>query len=240
MQYNSEANNQDLVSVLNDYTGQDNNSYDLNKKTRNMNAANREIWTWIHEAYGGWMYDDANNTLDFPTATTGLVTNQKDYSLPSSALTVRGVEVMLNGSNVWTRLFPKTEEEIRDDIMAEKQFMNVSSQPRFYVAYANSIKLYPASNYSQAASLRVSYERETVAFTPSSTTQTPGFASLFHEAVAVGAATKYAGYKTLANKNDIMAEWKDYKDRITKYYQSRYQQLFPPRWTVKDAVQESM
>lgn len=240
MIYNGDANEQDLVSLLNDYTGQDNYSYTLNAKTRNMNQANREIWTWIHEAYGGWMYDDSNNTTDFPTATTPLILNQQDYVLPSSALTVRGVEVKLQGSNVWTRIFPKTEEQIRDDIMAEKQFMSTPSQPRFYVPYANSIKLYPAANYAQTASLRVSYERETVAFTPASTTQTPGFNALFHEAVAVGAATKYANFKTLRNKNDLLNEWADYKSRITKHYQERYQQLFPPKWTVNDSVQESM
>ena len=218
----------------------DDANYPLVDKCADANMANRDIWTWIHEAYGGWMYDDANNTTDFPTATTSLVANQQDYAIPSSAEMIRGVEIKLNGSTVWTRIFPKTEEQIRDDIMAEKQFMSVASQPRFYVPYANSIKLYPASNYSQSASLRVSYERETVAFTPTGNdSRAPGFSSLFHEAVGVGAALNFAKYKTISQKNDLIATWADYKDRITKHYQRRYEQMFPKTMTVRDAVAEA-
>lgn len=239
MVWNNDTSSQDIVSTINRWTGMNNNSYLLVDKCGDANIANKEIWTWIHQAYGGWMYDDSNNTTDFPAATTSLVSAQQDYAIPASAEMIRGVEVKLNGSSVWTRLFPMTEEQIRD-IMAEKQFMNVSSQPRYYVPYANSIKLYPPSNYAQAASLRVSYERETVSFTPTGNdSRTPGFSSLFHEAVAVGSAYNFSMYKTVSNKNDIAAKWADYKDRITKHYQERYAQLFPPIMTVRDAVMEA-
>ena len=241
MQWNNDANDQDLVHVMNDWSGMDDNIWTLKAKCRDANMANREIWSWIHEAYGGWMYDDGNNTTDFPTATATLVADQKDYQLPSSALTVRGVEIQLNSNNVWTRLFPKTEEEIRDDIMAEGQFMRVSSQPRYYTAYGNSIRIYPPANYTKAGAIRVSYERETVAFTPTGNdTRTPGFAPQFHEAVGIGAVKNFSKYKTISQKNDVITEWADYKDRITKFYQSRWKQMFPTNMSVKDAVQESM
>lgn len=238
MVFNGESNNQDLVSLLDDLTGMDNNTYPLNAKTRDMNWANRTIWTWIHEAYGGWTYDDSNNTLDFPTATTTLTIDQKDYALPSEALKVKGVEIKLNGSSTWQRLIPITEEQIRD-IQAEKEFMRTSAQPMYYTPYANSIRIYPASNYTQSASLRVSYERETVAFVPSDTTKTPGFASVFHEAVAFGAGVSFSGYKTIPQRNHLVETWRDYEVRIKKHYQQRYAQLFPPRVTVRDAVRES-
>lgn len=241
MVWNNDTNDQDLVHLMNDWTGMDDNIWTLKAKCRDANMALRDIWSWIHEAYGGWMYDDANNTTDYPTATTTLTTDQKDYQLPSSALTVRGVEVQLNSNNVWTRLFPKTEEEIRDDIMAEGQFMRVSSQPRYYTAYANAIRIYPPANYTKAGALRVSYEREVVAFTPTGNdTRTPGFVSQFHEAVAVGAATNFAKYKTISQKNDLIQTWTDYRDKITKFYQSRWKQMFPTNISVKDAVQEAM
>jgi hypothetical protein len=241
MVWNADSNNQDIVSTIKRWTGMDTVAYPLVDMCGDANMANREIWTWIHQAYGGWMYDDANNTIDFPTATTALVASQQDYAIPASALMVRGVEIKLNGSNVWTRIFPKTEEQIRDDIMAEKQFMSVASQPRFYTPYANSIKLYPASNYAQASSLRVSYERETVAFTPTGNdSRTPGFSSLYHEAVAIGAVFNFSLYKTISQKNDVAMKWADYKDRIMKDYQQRFEQLFPKQMTVRDAVQEAM
>jgi hypothetical protein len=237
MQYNSEATNQDLVSLLNDLTGMDNNVYPLTAKTRDMNRANRQIWSWIHEAYGGWLYDDSNGT-DFPTALTTLTSAQKDYTLPSSALTVRGVEIMLNGSTVWQKLFPKTEEQIRE-IMAEKQFESTSAVPLYYTPYANSFKIYPASNYTQASSLRISYDRGSSAFTTTDTTKTPGFASEFHEAVAVGGGFYFSTYKTIPQKNDLTVQWQDYEKRIKSYYGKRYKELFPSRMTVRDYVSEN-
>lgn len=236
MVFNSNSDNQDLVSLLNDLTGADNNIYPLVAKTRDMNMANRIIWTWIHEAYGGWLYDDGNNTLDFPTAKTTLTTDQKDYQLPSDALTVRGVEVK-NQSGVWEKLQPITEEAIRER-QAELEFMDVSSQPMYYTPYANSIRIYPASNYTQAASLRVSYDRGTTAFASTDTTKTPGFASEFHEAVAIGGAVFYSMYKTIPQKNDMVALWKDYEKRIKAYYSARYKEMFPPRMYVNDALKE--
>lgn len=237
MVFNSEANNQDLVSLLNDLTGMDNNVYTLNAKTRDMNTANRTIWSWIHEAYGGWMYDDSNNTTDFPTATAALVSSQRDYGLPSDALTVRGVEVKLNGSTVWQKLKPVTEEQIRD-IMSEKQWMSTASQPMYYTAYSNSVRIYPAANYAQSASLRISYDRGTTSFTPSDTTKTPGFASEFHDAVAYGAGAMFAKYKGLPQKNDLDLEWQRWEKKIKSYYSQRWAEMFPARLTVTDSVRE--
>jgi hypothetical protein len=236
MQYNSHATNQDLVSLLNDLTGMDDNIYSLPAKTRDMNTANRAIWTWIHEAYGGWQYDDANNTSDFPTATTSLVSSQKDYGIPSDAMTVRAVEVK-NTSGVWNKMLPLTEEQIRD-FQAENEFYKTASQPQYYTVKGNSINLFPAPNYSQSASLRVSYDRETSAFVTTDTTKTAGFASVFHEAIAYGAGAIFSSYKSIPQMVALQQRWLDYEQRIKTFYSNRYHELFPPRITVRDAVSE--
>ena len=236
MQYNSHATNQDLVSYLNDLTGMDNNVYSLEAKTRDLNRANRTIWTWIHEAFGGWQYDDKNNTSDFPSARANLVANQVDYAIPSEALTVIGVEI-LNQSGVWERLRALTIEQIQDR-QAEAEFMDVPSQPKWYRATANSIKIYPASNYSQSASIRIIYDRETSAFVTTDTTKTPGFDSVFHEAVAIGAGAFFSSYKTIPQMQSLQGQWLDYEKRIKEHYSSRYKQMFPPRITVRDSTQE--
>lgn len=238
MQYNSETTNQDLVSLLNDLTGMSDTVYPLTAKTRDINTALRTIWSWIHEAYGGWQYDDSNST-DFPTATTALVSGQQDYTIPTDALSIRGVEVLLNGSTVWQILSPLTNDQIRD-VMAEKQFMSTSSQPMYYVPYGNSIKLYPAPNYSQASSLRVAYDRGMSAFSTTDTTKTPGFASEFHEAVAFGAATIFSIYKGLPQADRLELKWRDYEKRIKDYYSSKYAQLFPSRIKVRDYTKENI
>lgn len=236
MVYNSEANNQDLVSLLNDLTGMDNNVYNLQAKTRDMNRANRAIWTWIHEAYGGWQYDDKNNTSDFPTAKADLVANQVDYSIPTEANTVIGVEIK-NQSGVWGKLKQLTVEQIQDR-QAEAEFMDVPSQPQYYRLMGNSVKIYPASNYAQTASIRVLYDRETNSFVPSDTTKTPGFDSVFHEAVAIGGGAYFSSYKTIPQMATLQGQWLDYEKRIKEHYSSRFKQLFPPRITVRDSVRE--
>lgn len=248
MQYNGNSDEQDLVSLLNDLTGMDNNVYTLKAKTRDMNTANRIIWQWIHEAYGGWLYDDANNTLDFPTATANVVANQRDYTLPSDALTVKGIEIKTTG-NIWQELQHVTEEYIRD-FMSEKQFMITASQPMYYTAYANSVRIYPATNYAQTSSIRISYDRGATNFTSTDTMKTPGFVSQFHDAVAYGAGVSFAKYKTLPQRQTLQEDWDGdaartgksggWKKLIQDFYHSRWEDDFPTRITVRDAVREAM
>lgn len=249
MQWNGETNNQDIVSLMNDLVNMDDVEYPLINKSRDANIVLREIWGWIHQAYGGWMYDDSNNTVNFPTATTALVLNQKDYNIPSEALTVRGVEILTKSGGSWQKLTPKTEEQIRD-IIAEKQFLNVPSSPMYYTPYANSLRIYPAANYAQAASLRISYDRGTVTFLPTDTTKSPGFNSLYHEAVAFGAALLFGMRKslpvavgTMQNKKlvpgGLQIQYSKYEANIKKFYSERYKQFFPGQITVHDAVREA-
>lgn len=236
MQYNSHSDNQDIVSLINDITGMDNNVYTLKAKTRDANTALRIIWTWIFDAYGGWQFDDANNTLDFPSSTTSLVSAQRDYGLPSDALTVRAVEVK-DSSGIWTTLRPLTEEQISQR-WAEREFYKTDSQPLYYTIYANSVKIFPAANYSQSASLRVTFDRDISAYASTDTTKTPGFASIFHEAVAYGAAYFFTRYKNIPQAAAVSETWRNYENAIKKFYSERYHQLFPGRLTVNDAVAE--
>lgn len=237
MQFNSNADEQYLVSLLNDLTGMDNNTYALKAKTRDINTANKTVWSWIHEAYGGWLYDDSNNTTDFPTATASVVANQRDYTLPSELLTVRGVEIKTTGG-VWQELRPTTEEKIRD-IMSEKQFMITASQPMWYTPYSNSVKIYPATNYSQTSSILISYDRGTSNFASTDTTKTPGFASLFHESLAYGAGYFFSLYKGIPQALRLQLDWEKWEKRIKQYYSERWAEMFPPRIDVIDAVREA-
>lgn len=241
MVYNANSDSQDIVSLLNDYTGNyddtNHNVFPLKQKTRYANQALKHIWSWIFDAYGGWQFDDSNNTTNFPVSTTSLVANQKDYTLPSEALTVVGVEIKDEGG-VWKELHPLTEPEIRD-FTSEKEFMDTPSVPEYYYPYANSIRLYPAPDYSQTASIRVAYDRGSVLFASTDTTQTPGFASEFHEAIAVGGAMFWCISKDLQRKNDLMVIWQDYEKRIKEFYSRRYLKLFPPKFKVYDSVKEN-
>ena len=238
MQYNSGADEQDIVSLTNDLANTDNVVYPLVQKTRAANKTLRKIWSWIFEAYGGWIYDDSNNT-DFPIATTQIVSSQQDYSIPSEALIVNDLEVK-DASGNWCDLIPITSEEI-DKLQAEKEFFKTNGLPIYYLLIGGSFKLFPTPNYTQAASLRISFDRGATTFTSGDTTKTPGFVSQFHDAVAVGMALEWAREKGL---NDLLqglyADWRRYELDIKKFYTVRYYEKYPKRIKVLDVVRENM
>ena len=238
MQYNSGSDSQDIVSLTNDLANTDNVVYPLVQKTRAANKTLRKIWSWIFEAYGGWIYDDSNN-IDFPIATTQIVSSQQDYSIPSEALIVNDLEVKDSSGN-WYDLKPITSEEI-DKLQAEKEFFKTNGLPIYYLMISGSFKLFPTPNYTQAASLRISFDRGATTFTSGDTTKTPGFVSQFHDAVAIGMALEWAREKGL---NDLLqglyADWRRYELDIKKFYTVRYYEKYPKRIKVLDVVRENM
>lgn len=209
----------------------------LKEFTAHVNKTMRELWHSIFMAYGGWQYDDSNQT-DLPSATTGLTADQATYALPSGALTVRGIEV-LNESSTWTRIQPITEEKIRQ-YQAEGEFHDTSAQPLYYRLVGDTIKLFPAPNYTQASSLKVFYDRGSVAFADTDTTKTPGFAGEYHDAVPIGASLEYLRYKRPESAQRVLldTEYLKYKQMIIDFYTKRFQQMFPPRFTVRDQVRQ--
>lgn len=227
MQYNSETNSQDIVSCADDLAGTNSTSYPLAAKTRAANQGLRLIWSWIFDAYGGWHYDDRNQT-NLPEATTTLTTGQSFYSLPTDSAHVLGLSVKTTGST-WTKLDPITLEQIQQLPDSEANFLTTNGPPRYYRPLANGFKIYPASNYTQAASLELFFSRDVSTFAPSDTIKTPGFDSEFHEAVVVYIALQYAKRKLLPVAAALYNDWQRYEQLIRKHYSKRYQEMFPPR-----------
>lgn len=227
LQFNSDSDSQDIVSLVGDMTGI-NTTSELKQITRACNEALRTVWTWIFEAYGGWVFDGSNQS-DLPTARATLVEDQSKYTLPSEAITVRGVEFKDEQSQ-WHKLEPVSEEQIRQ-FYSEEDFEDTSGTPRYYTPYAGLIKLHPAPNFGQSESLRLSFDREMVAFASDDTTQQPGFAGNFHEAVAVGASYFIASNTNLPQTASLRERWGDmpegvpdrgYKKSIKEFYSERF------------------
>ena len=201
----------------------------------------RMIWSWIYDVYGGWIYDDSNQT-DLPIATTHLVGDQRFYALPTASGHIMQVEYM-DSSGVWTDLKPLPLEMINQ---AESEFEDTSGEPLYYRPLANGIKLYPASSSSRNNALRVHISRDISSFTTTDTTKTPGFDSLFHEAVPTYMAWRFSEINGLKNKDDLRRQWSNenrnyplgYEQRIKKHYSQRFNQLFPARFKTRDRVSE--
>lgn len=202
------------------------------------NQANREVWVKIFLSYGGWQHDDSGQT-DLPTATATITANQTTYALPSGYGAIRGISI-LNTGNTWEQLAPITEEQITES-QSPSEFLKTPSVPRFYRLVGDTVYLYPPSNYTQASSLRVSYERGSVDFTDTDTTRNPGFFSEFHDYIPMRAACLWL----LAYQSDnsklprLQAESEKMLNNVAKFYSSRFEQLFPPRITVSDPMRDA-
>lgn len=236
MQYNSDSDNQDIVSLIGDMTGL-NTTVEIKQITRACNESNKKIWSWIFLSYGGWQYDDSNNG-DLPVALATLEADQQKYTLPSSALTVRGLEYK-NANGDWVKLYPVPIERL-NQFTSENEWNDTPAEPRWYSLLNGIIKIYPASDTQRADGLRIQFDRGSVSFASTDTTKTPGFASEFHEAVAVGGAYYIARNKRLPNWELIRADWEDYERRIKDFYTKRWNQQFPPRFETSDTLRQYM
>lgn len=204
----------------------------LKEATNLANQKSSEIWHIIHEATGNWQYDDSNNT-DLPFATTDLVSAQQRYALPTEALTVQRVEIKDSSGN-WTVLRPLIKESIPE---ALDEFHDENGTPMYYNLVDGVITLYPATNYASTDGLKVYYDREAVEFATDDTTQTPGFASPYHEILPIMMAMEWYNVKQPTSPTLVKLEqkflrlekalkdfygkrFKGYKPRIGRAYSS--------------------
>lgn len=247
MQYNSNVSGQDIVTLSEKRSLSNSVSFPIAEKTLYANEGSKIIWGWIQDAYAGWDYDDSNQT-DFPAATTPLNSGQGDYALPTDADYITGVSIK-NPGNVWYPLEKITLEQIQDRGFSEAQFMSVAATPTYYRLTANSIKIYPPANYTQAASLKIWENREILLFTPTDTSKTPGWATAYHEALATFMALQFAKNNTTPQLLQLQKDWDGnedvtgkeggYKKAIKRYYSRRFAEMFPPRITVRDYTREN-
>lgn len=234
MIYNGDSNGQDIVSFADDIAGTNSITFPIASKTRYANKTMRTIWSWIFTAYGGWQFDDANNT-NLPAARTTLNAGQVDYDIPSEALTVRSVEVKQSGGTLFTPLVAMTEEEYKQWGLSEQSQTFISGTPVGYRVVGTSVKLIPPASYTQADSLRVTFDRGTVDFTTASTSTSPGFSSQFHDAVPTGMAMEWSKNNSGEAYPGLRDEfYNDYQSRVKEYYRARYQEKFPADVNVFD------
>lgn len=189
----------------------------LHTFTALTNRALDSVTTSILESDDRWEYDDSTYS-DYPIATTDLVANQKDYVLSVDHLKVLRVEA-IGPDGVWRLLTPMDLEDIP---VARDQFMNTPATPIYYDKLANSLFLFPASQYNATGGLRVYYQREPNYFIYTDTTKKPGFASICHRLVSLKAAYDFAVANNLSDKITILRDEIAKRDlELRKFYGRR-------------------
>ena len=238
MQFSDATTNQGLVQDITFLLGIDTNAYSIQDRTRNINARYSMVWSMIFESYGGWQFIDDNvsdATTGVPYTDTNLVSGTGLYALPSSALTVNGVEALLGGT--WNRLTAITHETAMD---REIDSDTTSNNPVYYMVQGDVIRLFPTPNTSTTSGLRVYFDRDVSTFTYTDTTKAPGFASPFHRMLSVGAALDYAIARGVAKKADLQNLWNDYEFRLRKFYSKRWKDRQPARISRRSSTLEYM
>lgn len=204
-----------------------------------MNEGQKIIWEIIFQAFGGWQFDDDNQT-GTPSTSTSLNANA-DITLPSGALTIRGIEIT-DPNSVTKRLIPLTFEEIQSGIQAFGEFMKTDNVPVYYCPVGDTILLKPQLSSSAGSyTYRIYYDRGSVEFAYNATTTVPGFITEFHMALAVYAALVFAKSRPNGMKDRIATlqeSWNNYLSAIRRTYSKRWSDLFPSKINRGDPISD--
>lgn len=180
-----------------------------------------------------WEYDDANRA-DLPIATTTVTSGQQDYSLPTSHLRVFRAEIK-DSNGVWRKLQPLDKFDEPDEALSYRT-ANESGVPDQYDLVGNSVFLYPVPNYTQAASLKIYFQRGALKYDytansnagqftdgtgSGATTDTPGFSELYHSLIADWAAYNYAVDNGLKTTNGFLNEIQRKEKDVSSFYGRR-------------------
>lgn len=200
----------------------------LKQFTAKVNNTVSEIWSWIFQSYGGWTYDDSNQT-DLPESTTNLVAGQSKYALASNMLTINRVEVTDSAGNV-VRATPLPQEHVEHiGLSTFSSVLGSSASPQFYRVTDGIIELFPTPSQSVTDGLAVYFERDSVQFASTDTTKTPGFASPFHRLVPVGTSIRWYKIKqpNSATLKELKEEWAKGEEELRAYYTQRWRDYRP-------------
>jgi hypothetical protein len=191
MQFSDTTNNLGIIQACERYTNLGDttisgNTDKLKEFTAYINTSMRRIWHKIFMSSGEWIYDDGNQT-NLPQATTALVDGQATYALPTGALTIQRVEFK-DESGIWTEIRPITLDDIHT---AVEEYKKEDGKPDTYRLLDDTIELFPAPDFGQVASLKIYFERGSVAFSYTDTTQSPGFVAEYHDLVPLEASLEW-------------------------------------------------
>lgn len=193
-----------------------------------INTAYDRVVSLIIKSDNRWQWDDTNQpttdqgdgTGGLPTATTALVSGQQDYTFATTLLEVTRVELKDTSGN-WRLLTPIDQNDVP---IALGQYNKTAGIPTQYDKLGNSIFLYPPSNFSQAASLKVCFTRGPVYFTSAEVTtgtKSPGFNSLYHDLIPLWASFDYALTNGLPNANLLKAVIDEKEGQLQEEYNKR-------------------
>lgn len=225
MDFSDTTNKTGIVEDIDFNVNSNSVTYPLADKARKVNNWYLQVIGWILESSPDWEWDDSNYS-DFPIGTATLVNGQEDYTLPvavagadaSTFLRLLRVEI-LDKDGDYYKIDPYDESDFK--VRGVVQASRPNGLPIRYRTIGNSLKLDPAPDttlVTAAAGLKVFYQRTPDLFTASDTTQEPGFPSIFHPVLSLGASYDYAMARGLKNRGSLKKEIERYEKAIKSFY----------------------
>lgn len=225
MQFNSETNNQDIISDITFLTGANLASdYPIKERTRNINEAYGKVASIILQADGRWQWDDPNHT-DLPISKFNLVNGQEDYTVIVPAptalqdwLVIERVEI-LDANDNGILLTPFNKQEVG---VAWEEFLETDDTPRYFDMAGSSIFLKPNPNYNKTSGGIITFKRNPSYFAIADTAKRPGFARLYHRYLSLSASYDWFIKIGKANKaNTIKRDMAIMEQDIKNFYSKR-------------------
>ena len=218
MQFSDTTYGQGLVQEAIFFANADLTTYLINDLTRNINRWYATVVSDILSADGRWQWDD-DNQIDLPRGTTGLFSGQQQYNFANNWLEVERVDIQdLNGN--WNTLIPLDQSDIKE---AYNAFDMTPGTPEAFDVDGPNIFLFPAPNYTQAASMKVFFHRSPIYFVPTDTTKVPGFAEIYHRILSMGAASDWCIAKDLSRYTALMNQITQMRSDLKGFYATRNQ-----------------
>lgn len=191
-----------------------NTKYAIADRTREVNNSWDEAVAILFKADPNYKWDDITNS-DLPIATLDLEANQDHYSLLESALVLNRVRMFDESGNFKT-LEPVHESELSDDEL------KAVGEPTSYYKLSGVVFPVPIPDYGGTNGVELRFQRGANHFTVNDTTAEPGFNSMFHQYLAVGAALVYAEGNGMTKKIAVLGAKKTaIADAMRTHYQLR-------------------
>lgn len=195
--------------------------------TGQINATIDEMLGFLFPKGGTWQLDDSNH-IDHPFIYTNIVSGQRDYSFDTDeqgnvVLDIYRVMVADSGGT-FAEIKAQDQQTANSNNSNTTSYIdgkNTAGVPTTYDKTGNSIFLDPVPNYDYTKGLKVFINREASYFTTSDTAKKLGFASLFHEYLALKPSYNYARANSLNNREVLKRDMLEMRQAIIDYYGTR-------------------
>jgi hypothetical protein len=191
-------------------------TYTTTNKRRNHNIAYQNVACLIWESDGS--FDDANNT-DTLVATRTLANASASYTIPTTALRIKSIEVKDSGG-VFQRLRSIRQQDLT---VSPDNYLTGTGQPIEYTLEGTQIRLFPApgtGSVTMSSGMAIRLSRSVTEIPSSATTLEPGFATPYHRILSYAAAIDFTQDEN--QRKFLVAQKARLEAGLIRFYSKRY------------------